>query len=195
MEILAVDDEAPIRDILRRGIEGGTFKVTTAASGNEALALLAQKHFDVVLTDIHMEPPGGLELTRMIREKHPHIDVIILTGYATMDTVIKAFKIGAYDYLAKPLDLILVKAALRRCLDKRAYQAQLQRGERIAKELQAAFQAFRDKAAHAEGAKLKEACLDLCDGFPRELAKLVEGLSGEAPASAAKAPEDPEKPK
>ncbi len=184
-----MDDEAPIRDILRRGIEGGAFKVTTAASGNEALALLGQKRFDVVLTDIHMESPGGLELTRLIREKHPHIDVIILTGYATMDTVIKAFKIGAYDYLAKPLDLILVKAALRRCLDKQAYQAQLKRGERLALELQATLLAFCEKAGRADGPALKEACRTLCDGLPRELAKLVEGLRGEASAPPAKSAE------
>ncbi len=131
MNILLVDDDEEIVKLLSRAIEGAQFKVTAVTSGNEALALLASGEFDLLLSDVMMAPPGGIELTKAVREKYPRTDVILLTGYPTVDTLIKALKLGAYDYLIKPLDLMLVKAALRRCGYKRDLEAKLAKTDGI----------------------------------------------------------------
>ena len=133
MNVLLVDDDEDIVKLLSRAIEGAQFKVTAVTSGAEALALLAGGEFDVLLSDVMMEPPGGIELTKAVREKYPRTDVILLTGYPTVDTLIKALKLGAYDYLIKPLDLMLVKAALRRCGQKRELEARAARAEAAVK--------------------------------------------------------------
>lgn len=133
MNVLLVDDDEEIVKLLSRAIEGAQFKVTAVTSGAEALALLAGGEYDLLLSDVMMEPPGGLELTKSVREKYPRTDVILLTGYPTVDTLIKALKLGAYDYLIKPLDLMIVKAALRRCGQKRDLEARAARGEAVMK--------------------------------------------------------------
>lgn len=133
MNVLLVDDDEEIVKLLSRAIEGSQFKVTAVTSGAEALALVASGEFDVLLSDVMMDPPGGIELTKTVRERYPRTDVILLTGYPTVDTLIKALKLGAYDYLIKPLDLMLVKAALRRCGYKRELEAKVAKADGVMK--------------------------------------------------------------
>lgn len=121
MDVLVVDDELNIRELCQRGLDG-EFSVTVAETGEEAKRLLAAKPFDVLLSDIQMDPPGGLQLAKHVRQSYPRTDVILLTGYPSMDTVIEAQKWAVYDYLLKPLDLMLVKASLRRCRQRRAFE-------------------------------------------------------------------------
>ena len=130
MKVLIVDDDEDIRNILKHAIAKEEFEVTTASSVAEALQDLAKAKYDIVLTDLQIDQDaGGFELTTAIHERFSNIDVIMLTGYPTMDAVIKAFKIGVYDYLNKPIDIKLVKAALLRCKEKRLLRARLARSE------------------------------------------------------------------
>ncbi|GAB4284825.1 MAG: sigma-54 dependent transcriptional regulator [Deferrisomatales bacterium] len=100
--ILVVDDEAVVRKSLVRVFAGTDVEVETSPSGNLALELLQEQPFDAVLTDLKMPGMNGLEVLRAIRILQPHVPVILITGYATVDTAVEAMKSGAFDYLAKP---------------------------------------------------------------------------------------------
>ena len=126
MDLLVVDDDEQILSLCRRGLNPDEMKVTTAASGREALEILKKQKFDIMLTDLEMGSPGGIEVTREARKAHPEMDVMIFTGYPTIDTVINALKLGAYDYIMKPIDLMLLKFALKRCVERRAFKTRLE---------------------------------------------------------------------
>lgn len=119
LKILLVDDDEELSGILRSGLQSAQFHIETASSVDAALTFLETHHFDIVVCDVQMEPRGGLELLKIVRERYPATDVIMLTSYGTIDTIINALKLGAYDFLLKPPELKLVKAALLRCREKR----------------------------------------------------------------------------
>jgi len=104
--------------ILRR--EGHT--VALAANGEQALASLAEdSSIELVLSDLRMEPMDGLMLLEQIRRRHPDIFVVIMTAFTEWDTAVRAMRQGAYNFLRKPFDNLLVKSLVRRALDARAH--------------------------------------------------------------------------
>jgi DNA-binding NtrC family response regulator len=100
--ILVVDDEAVVREGVRRILEGDRYSVESCASGRAALDLMQENDFNMVITDLKMPGMGGLEVLRTIKILQPEIPVIIITGYSTVDTAVEAMKNGAVDYIAKP---------------------------------------------------------------------------------------------
>ncbi len=100
--ILVVDDEAVVREGVRRILEGDRYSVESCASGRAALDLLQEKDFNMVITDLKMPGMSGLEVLKAIKILQPEIPVIIITGYSTVDTAVDAMKNGAIDYIAKP---------------------------------------------------------------------------------------------
>ncbi len=102
--ILIVDDESVVRDSLGKWLEEEGYSVETAASAQEALLKLPRQRWDLALLDIKMPGMDGLELHRKLREVEPDMIVIIMTGYAAVDTAVRALKDGAYDYIMKPFD-------------------------------------------------------------------------------------------
>ena len=126
--ILIVDDDLGMREFLSTTLTEEGHTVITAATGNEALAYFEQHvhgginsgiHIDLTLIDIKMPPPGGIEVLRMFREIDPDAVVILITGYASLETTIQAVRLGAYDYLTKPLaDVKELLTAVERGLDK-----------------------------------------------------------------------------
>ncbi|HEU4520855.1 MAG TPA: sigma-54 dependent transcriptional regulator [Thermoanaerobaculia bacterium] len=102
--ILIVDDEPSVRDSLSRWFRDDGYEVGTAEGANDALTRLAERSWDVALVDIRMRGTDGIELQRRMRELDPNLSVIIMTGYASVDTAVAALKNGAYDYITKPLD-------------------------------------------------------------------------------------------
>ena len=125
MEILIVDDDPTVLEFCRRGISGEEFEVSAAPSGEAAAKLLRSRKFDILLADIIMDPPDGLALAEMVRKSHAGTDVILITGYPSGDSTINALKAGVYDYIVKPIDLLLLKAALRRCVERREIRGRL----------------------------------------------------------------------
>lgn len=101
--ILIVDDEASLRQTLARILQRARFEVTTAASGNEALALLSQQAFDLIYLDIRMPDTNGLEVLKIIHAKLPELPVILFTAQPDLNSAVEALRSGAIDYLLKPL--------------------------------------------------------------------------------------------
>ena len=100
--ILIVDDEASIRESLQKVLSKAGYQTTTASSGNEAFALLSVQPMDIVLTDLKMPDGDGVELLKNVKKKFADIEVILLTGYGTIETAVEAMKAGAYDFITKP---------------------------------------------------------------------------------------------
>ena len=102
--ILVVDDEPSVRDSLGEWFASEGYETKVAASAREALAALAARQYDLALLDIKMPGMDGMELQQRLHEADPDLIVIIMTGYATVETAVQALKRGAYDYLTKPVD-------------------------------------------------------------------------------------------
>lgn len=100
--ILVVDDEGAIRYSITKTLQRVGYHVEAAASGEEALEMMKNQTYDVVLTDIRMPGLTGVELLRRIKEQAPDAIVILLTGYASLETAIESLRLGAHDYLVKP---------------------------------------------------------------------------------------------
>ena len=102
--ILLVDDEKDFIEMLSMRLEEAGEKVTAAYDGRECLAKLGQQEIDVVILDIKMPGMDGIQVLREIKNHHPLVEVILLTGHGTTDTAVEGMKLGAFDYLLKPAD-------------------------------------------------------------------------------------------
>lgn len=100
--VLVVDDEPQIRAICCQALERAGYQVATAADGVEALRALTRTAFDAAVLDIVLPDTSGLELLRAIRERHPGTVVVLITGFASLDSAMEAVRLGAYEYLRKP---------------------------------------------------------------------------------------------
>lgn len=121
--ILVVDDERFFREAIRETLEEGGFSVATAASGSEALELLADPEIAVMVLDIQMPGMNGIEVLRRVRETHPSLRVLILSAHTDQEIVLEALRLGAADYLAKPLHDEELVLAVRRALETYAFAA------------------------------------------------------------------------
>lgn len=118
-KLLIVDDFADIRMVLEATFKNAGHDVVTAADVQEAKEEILEQAFDVVVTDLDLPDSNGIELTSWIRERGSDVEVIVITGHASMDTVSDALRLGAFDYLTKPFnDLSLVVRCVERALEK-----------------------------------------------------------------------------
>ena len=101
--ILIVDDDEVVRSSYLRSLESISCDVAAASDGEEALQTMEQNPFDVVLLDMRMPGQDGLSVLRTIKQKWPESEVVIITGYPTVDSAKEAVRLGAYDYVAKPV--------------------------------------------------------------------------------------------
>ncbi|MGK2925486.1 MAG: response regulator [Lysobacterales bacterium] len=100
--ILAVDDEKIVLDSLRKMLALGGYSIDTVESGAEALGLIRTRDYDFVFTDLKMPDMDGVEVTKAVKHLRPDIDVIVVTGYGTIETAVETVKVGAMDYVQKP---------------------------------------------------------------------------------------------
>jgi signal transduction histidine kinase len=117
--LLVVDDEESLRITTAAILEKEGYTVDTASSGDEAISLLAEKDYDLVLTDLHMEGGDGLSVLNQIRQHSPLTISVVLTGFASVESAIAALQEGAYDYLVKPCDIDSMKHTIRRGVEHR----------------------------------------------------------------------------
>jgi two-component system response regulator HydG len=103
-KLIVVDDELSVRDSLAKWFREEGYEVTIAESANEALTRVAEQTYDLALLDIKMRGTDGVELQRKLHELVPNLIVIMMTGYASVETAVTTLRNGAYDYITKPLD-------------------------------------------------------------------------------------------
>jgi DNA-binding NtrC family response regulator len=129
IEVLVVDDEPDIRELLAECFRNKGLPVCQAADGDAAIGLLsgAPTRFGLVVTDLQLPGRDGLEVLRAARHLNPSCAVVIVTGYASIDSAIEAVRLGAYDYLTKPFSVGQIEVMLRRVQDRRALEVENRR--------------------------------------------------------------------
>jgi signal transduction histidine kinase len=121
--ILIVDDEPVIRDLCGRALHD--YHIVEASDGQKGLETFLRGGIDVVLTDVMMPRMDGLELLKRIKEREPTVVVIIMTGYADKELILKALKTDADDFITKPLNLLQLKSAIDKALVKKALKEEI----------------------------------------------------------------------
>ncbi len=125
--ILIVDDELNIRRVLERAFAKEGYQVQTAEGGHQALRLLDETPCDLMLTDVVMPDMTGLELLKRARQKHPNLQVILMTAFGTIPTAVEAMRAGAFDFLTKPIDMETLRKVVRNALREPATAQPTQR--------------------------------------------------------------------
>jgi two-component system, NtrC family, response regulator AtoC len=128
-DLLVVDDEEAVRAFLTASLEEEGHQVVTAADGVEALAQLRQRSFHIVLADLTMPRLDGMSLLKIIRRDYPEVEVIMLTGYGSVESAVAAMKAGAFEFLEKPLSS---PAALTLVVDRAMERRRLRAVQEIA---------------------------------------------------------------
>lgn len=117
--ILIVDDEPTFRKYLADALKEAGYTIITASNGMESIKEIKEKNPDIVLTDMILPDISGLKILELTKELSPSTEVIMITGYATMDTAIRALKMGASDYITKPINIEALKITIKKYLDKK----------------------------------------------------------------------------
>ena len=128
--LLVVDDDTVVREALVEALAEAGYDVRSAGDGARAVALLAERAPDVVLSDVRMPGMDGLALLALLRERAPDIPVLLMTAFDDMPTVVAAMREGATDFLVKPLDLHELRTRVARVIDDRRARQRAARGRR-----------------------------------------------------------------
>jgi DNA-binding NtrC family response regulator len=121
--VLLVDDEVPFVETMTKRLSKRDLQVSTAFSGTEALEKLGKEgNVEVVILDVKMPGMDGIETLREIKRKHPLVEVVMLTGHATVETAIEGMRLGAFDYLMKPCDMDVLISKVRGAASRKREQ-------------------------------------------------------------------------
>jgi DNA-binding NtrC family response regulator len=118
LSILVVDDESIVGKRLKPALEKSGYAVDVVETGADAMRLLDERAYDIVVTDIRMEDVDGMDVLRRAQSKSPKPLVIMITGYATVDVARDALTIGAFDFIAKPFRIEDLRAVLARAAER-----------------------------------------------------------------------------
>jgi len=125
-KVLLVDDELEFVAVLTQRLTKRNYSVTFVHSGKDALAKLEEdKDIEIVILDVKMPGLDGTETLKLIRKKWPLVEVIMLTGHSTLDSAINAIKIGAYDYLLKPIEIEKLVSRIEKAACKKRHRDKL----------------------------------------------------------------------
>jgi DNA-binding response OmpR family regulator len=119
VSVLVIDDEPDMREMLAFSLPSNEFEVVTADGGRAAVELLGTRRFDVAITDLKMPGMNGVETVSALRELDPDMEVIVATGYSSLETALACMKHGAYDYIRKPYDMNELRHLILRAVEKR----------------------------------------------------------------------------
>ena len=122
--VLLVDDEVPFVETMTKRLSKRQLKVLPAYSGREALEKLAENAVDVVILDVKMPGMDGIQTLREIKKAHPLVEVIMLTGHATVETAVEGMRLGAFDYLMKPCEIEELLAKVGEAKEKKGKHEQ-----------------------------------------------------------------------
>lgn len=170
--LLVVDDEEWARISLRTLLEQDGYSVAVAASGREAAKTLRDRHYDMLIVDLMLGDDDGLDLVRQARKLASAPEVLVVTGFGSVETAVEAIKLGAYDYLTKPLDSKRVLHTVAQAVEKRRLECEVTRLRRQVRE------ALTPTKVVFTGARMKRV-LELVAVISRtDSTVLIEGESG-----------------
>lgn len=181
--ILIVDDERLICSILAQRLSKEGYACVTANDGTEALQSFYKEKFSLIISDIRMPVMDGLELLRNVKTVNPNMMVIIATAYPEIDMAVEAMRLGAYDFLIKPVDLDLMVLSVKRALEKKRLEEEIefhhQHLEKLVEErtakLQEAYTVL--KRAHLDSVKILAGAIDAKDPYTRGHSERVRKFS------------------
>jgi DNA-binding response OmpR family regulator len=119
VSVLVIDDERDMREMLTFSLSPNEFEVVTVDGGRAAVDVLGTRRFDVAITDLKMPGMSGVETVAALRELDPDMEIIVATGYASLETALACMKHGAYDYIRKPYDIDELRHLILRAVEKR----------------------------------------------------------------------------
>lgn len=129
--VLLVDDEKDFLEAMAQRMTDRGMEVTTATSAQEAIDMIEKYSFDAIILDFQMPGMDGMEALKSIKAKRPESQIILLTGYATVEKGVEAMKIGATDFIEKPADLEALTKKIRKAKTERMLIAEKQQAERV----------------------------------------------------------------
>ncbi|HHI97202.1 MAG TPA: response regulator [Thermodesulfatator atlanticus] len=147
IRILIAEDERAFRILLSEELQDENREVKAVANGLEALDLLKKEEFDILITDLKMPEMGGIELLKEARKIRPDLLVIVITGYASLETAILALKEGAYDYIRKPFSLEELKVSVNNACTKIFLERE---NKRLLEDLKKAYERLKEVVASKE---------------------------------------------
>ncbi|MDX9788047.1 MAG: response regulator [Desulfobacterales bacterium] len=130
-KILLVDDEKDFLDIMSERMSARDMEVTTASSALDAIKLIENQSYDAVVLDLMMPEMDGLQALKAIKEKRPELQIILLTGHATVEKGIEAMKLGAMDLVQKPADLKVLTEKIKKAQAQRMIIVEKKAEEKI----------------------------------------------------------------
>ena len=135
-KVLIVDDEKEFLELLSERMEARGMEVATSTSAAEALKFMETNSYDAIVLDLMMPEMDGLETLKAIKEKNPDVQVILLTGHATLEKGIEAMKLGAMDFIEKPADLRTLTEKIREAHTRKLIMVEKKTEEKIKEILQ-----------------------------------------------------------
>jgi signal transduction histidine kinase len=117
-KILVIEDEVEVRQSYVDMFSFFGYNVESVPNGREGMSRITKNEYDIVVTDLNMPEMNGIEVLKYIKKKKPYIEVIVITGFATLENAIEAMKVGAYDYFAKPVDIEHVRIVISKCVQQ-----------------------------------------------------------------------------
>lgn len=119
-DILVMEDEATVAKGLEMVLSEEGYRVALAATGHEAIDTFVQKEFDLLVADLRLPDMNGMDVIKMVKEKWPRTEVVVITGYSSVNSVVTSMQLGAYDYLPKPFTEEQIKESIRCALKVKA---------------------------------------------------------------------------
>jgi two-component system response regulator AtoC len=170
--ILIVDDEINIREALATILSDEGYEVSAAASAERAIVELGEDHFHVVISDMRMEGSTGMDLLSWIRENCPETEMILLTAYGSVEGAVEAMKLGAYDYLCKPVDRRRLALLIEKALEKQRLAVE-NRSLRRRLSVKEGFSSFI-----GNGGRIRQVFKVIAEVAPTNATVLISGESG-----------------
>ena len=129
LSVLVVDDEEIIREVMGDILSDSGYKVDVAENGKVALEKLTEKPYDLVFADIRMPVMDGLEFLKKVKDSAPSLDVVMMTGFASVDIAVEAMKLGAFDFITKPCNADHIRIVSNRAIESKKLQKQAEERE------------------------------------------------------------------
>ena len=123
--ILVIDDEETQRNVLKGYLEKKGYTIYSASSGKEGISLVHNKLVDIVISDYKMPDKTGLEVLEEVKKINPEISFVVLTAYGSVENAVKAMRLGAFDYMSKPVDLDELDLMMEKIIENKNLKSEI----------------------------------------------------------------------